>query len=362
VNHSDIKKHLADYLEGDLGLDKRALVDAHLDDCGECSVEVDQMQQTIGLLRTLPEPEPPPMIAANVMRRIRSGDSQLGFWGRIGRAFGGVLEPSFVLPASAIAAAALVVTVIQGVGGLDRVRMVVGASSEASSNASIASLPSPTASRRSDTSSAAAAMDFVARVERRATQSDRGRSAVRDRSAATASRLRSRSTDSTIAYSSTPRRPRASDVLRANPQIPEMWAVEFSRVMSATNGRVRSPGTLVAAKRYASADAAAATSGEWPQAAADGPGNSDPRDAWLALGFEDPAEFARYIAGRNLAEQELWTVRLSERAMERGLLAEFLHTLRASGDATADWVAADFEARATSVGTIITPAETPLGR
>ncbi len=361
MNHSDIKKHLADYLEGDLGLDKRALVDAHLDDCGECSVEVEQMQQTIGLLRTLPEPEPPPMIAANVMRRIRSGESRLGFWGRIGRAFGGVLEPSFVLPASAIAAAALVVTVIQGVGGLDRVR-VVGASSGASSDASIATLPSPTASRRSDTSSAAAAMDFVARVERRATQSDRGRSAVRDRSAATASRLRSRSTDSTIAYSSTPRRPRASDVLRANPQIPEMWAVEFSRVMSATNGRVRSPGTLVAAKRYASADAAAATSGEWPQAAADGPGNSDPRDAWLALGFEDPAEFARYIAGRNLAEQELWTVRLSERAMERGLLAEFLHTLRASGDATADWVAADFEARATSVGSIITPAETRLGR
>ena len=72
----------------------------------------------------------------------------------------------------------------------------------------------------------------------------------------------------------------------------------------------------------------------------------DPRDAWLALGFEDPAEFARYIAGRNLAEQELWAVRLSERAEERGLLGEFLQALRESGDPTAIWVADDFSAQA----------------
>lgn len=75
-------------------------------------------------------------------------------------------------------------------------------------------------------------------------------------------------------------------------------------------------------------------------------GEIDLRDAWLALGFEDPAEFARYIAGRNLAEQELWTARLSDRALERGFLGEFLQALRESGDPTAAWVADDFSARA----------------
>ena len=64
MNHAVVTEHLADYLEGDLALDLRALVDAHLDGCPECALEVREMQQTIRLLRALPEPEPPPMIAA----------------------------------------------------------------------------------------------------------------------------------------------------------------------------------------------------------------------------------------------------------------------------------------------------------
>ena len=78
------------------------------------------MQQTIRLLRALPEPEPPPMIAANVMRRIRAGETRPSFFGRIQRALGGVLEPSFVLPASAMAVAALVIFAIQDGGRLMR--------------------------------------------------------------------------------------------------------------------------------------------------------------------------------------------------------------------------------------------------
>ncbi|MBY0399783.1 zf-HC2 domain-containing protein, partial [Myxococcota bacterium] len=68
MNHAVLTEYLADYLEGDLALDKRALVDAHLDTCASCAQEVREMQQTIRLLRALPQPEVPPMIAANVMR------------------------------------------------------------------------------------------------------------------------------------------------------------------------------------------------------------------------------------------------------------------------------------------------------
>ena len=93
MNHGDVKRHLADYLEGDLDLDARAILDAHLDHCEACAREVAEMQQTIQLLRLLPEPEPPPMIAADVMRRIRAGEAEPGVFGRIGRWFGAVLEP-----------------------------------------------------------------------------------------------------------------------------------------------------------------------------------------------------------------------------------------------------------------------------
>ena len=40
MNHAVVTEHLADYLEGDLALDLRALVDAHLDGCPECALEV----------------------------------------------------------------------------------------------------------------------------------------------------------------------------------------------------------------------------------------------------------------------------------------------------------------------------------
>ena len=33
MNHSDIQARMADYLDGELNLDKRALFDGHLDHC-----------------------------------------------------------------------------------------------------------------------------------------------------------------------------------------------------------------------------------------------------------------------------------------------------------------------------------------
>ena len=190
MNHADIKKHLAAYLEGELPIDDRALVDAHLDACDLCAGEVEEMLQTIRLLRTLPEPEIPPMITANVMRRIRSGESQLGFFGRIARALGAVFEPAFVLPASAIAAAALVVTVVQGLGVVPTMTTETtettedaardprngGHTSIGRTESSVASMPSSIAatrrgeraraSRGYGASGSSNGMDIVARVER----------------------------------------------------------------------------------------------------------------------------------------------------------------------------------------------------
>ena len=46
MNHSDIQNRMADYLEGDLSLSKRALFDAHLDACTECARELSEMRGT----------------------------------------------------------------------------------------------------------------------------------------------------------------------------------------------------------------------------------------------------------------------------------------------------------------------------
>lgn len=406
MNHADIRRHLADYLEGELPIDQRALVDAHLDGCDSCSSEVDEMIQTIHFLRKLPEPETPPLIAANVMRRIRSGEGQLGFFGRIGRTFRSVFEPGFVLPASAIAAAALVVTVVQGVGGVSMPEFAVDAGrsdnearrSSGRTEMSRASLaPSIAAARPSDRGAArrverasgvSNGMDFVARVERRASQADRTRQLRRGSQASfvvtgTGTQIRIRFTGlglangvesgtPTLQIPLSPQVPNGSTAL-AGPilasQGEDLWTTDFSGVMSRYASGVAAPGSFVNSERQAFGDLLVRPVA-WPQTVTEGglstgggraertAGGQDPRDAWLALGFEDPAEFARYIAGRNLAEQELWVARLSERAETRGVLKEFLRALRESGDPTAAWVADDFSAQA-ELARHFSPVEAP---
>jgi hypothetical protein len=78
-------------------------------------------------------------------------------------------------------------------------------------------------------------------------------------------------------------------------------------------------------------------------------GGEDPRDVWLARGLDRPIEFARFLADKTLAEQELWVSRLADRADARGLLDELVSSLMASGDDGAAWLAKDFSAEAESL-------------
>lgn len=363
MNHGDVKKYLADYLEGDLGLNRRAVVDAHLDQCEECSREVTEMQQTIRLLRLLPEPETPPMIAANVMRRIRAGESRPGVIQRVLGGFGAIFEPSFVLPASAIAAAALVVMVAQapGEGGLGkiwspvspanvaatefpgagqqaataRLARVVGLDSAEASATPLASNSSRTTIRPTGIPAAGAQSDGIATERMPASDS----TAVRRRgdvdamagSGARASR-RTIFSDPILA----PPIPNAlvPDVYAANRTGRTGFAPPSATFVRDRIGGGR-PGALNVSQRLAPRIQGTISSG-----------GEDARDAWLARGLEDPVNFARFIGEKSLAEQELWVARLSERAEARGLLEELVLALRGSRDDTASWLADDFSAQA----------------
>jgi Putative zinc-finger len=83
MNHAEVRSRLIDYMEGDLVLSKRALVDAHLDQCDECSGELAQLKRMVSLLRELPDPEPPAGLAARVMARIQAGEGRPGLLGRL---------------------------------------------------------------------------------------------------------------------------------------------------------------------------------------------------------------------------------------------------------------------------------------
>ncbi len=366
MNHSVVTEHMADYLEGDLALDLRALVDAHLDGCPACAQEVREMQQTIRLLRALPEPEPPPMIAANVMRRIRAGETQPGLLDRIQRVMGGVLEPSFVLPGAALAVAALVVFAIQGRtpapaalhaapeasplaadryaaappveeerAEIEAVDRAFGASA-AGRELAAAPAPPSTPAPRAEAPAIRAEQDPFAEPTRDAAPAEPAYAAREPLAREPWDDAPTRMPRAQMA------RPSASGSRLADSMLAQGFAPSGPAPTAASNPISGSFATALptALARPVPGTGAAARGGN--------AGGEDPRDAWLARALESPVEFAHYIARHNLAEQELWVERLAERARSRGLLDEVVESLRAAGDEKSAWLADDFAAAAGS--------------
>ncbi len=76
MNCTRVRSHLGDHLEGDLALRFRTRVDEHLGRCADCARELSELRSTVGLLRSLPTPQPPAELASAVIRRIRSGEGR----------------------------------------------------------------------------------------------------------------------------------------------------------------------------------------------------------------------------------------------------------------------------------------------
>jgi len=316
VNHAEVKKNLADYLEGDLSLDERAVVDAHLDNCSECAREVAELEQTVRLLRSLPEPETPPMIAANVMRRIRAGETRPGFFERVRRSVSAVLEPTFMLPASAVAVAAFVVVVVQDPGRFGLADGAASSVAERAERAEIFDAGTPFAAVPRP-ATPPSTMGFTASATVPVPVRERGFALDFDRRAAASDR--------------------ATGLLAGGPP-PTL-------VLGGTSGRAPlGQAVPVGARVPPSAMGLRTEPGYAPVAVHSG--GEDPRDGWIALGLERPADFARFLADKSLAEQELWVGRLADRAESRGLLDELVEILEETPGEIAALLATDFAAEA----------------
>lgn len=108
MRHSEVHSDLGDYLEGDLPLDRRALVDAHLDSCDACAGRLHELRATVDALRTLGEVAPPPDLARAVMARIAAGEGRPPWAVRLARRVPAPLRGRLVAPVVALASAAVV--------------------------------------------------------------------------------------------------------------------------------------------------------------------------------------------------------------------------------------------------------------
>lgn len=362
MNHADVKSCLADYLEGDLSLDRRARVDAHLDACGQCAAEVDQMRRMIRLLRLLPEPETPPMIAANVMRRIRAGESRPGLVERFSHAVGGILDPGFVLPAAVIASAALVLVVWRDPSFFRQGSLVprleaglettgVGPFEMDASRAGSEPRGAGFEPERGRVFGAPAARDFRMAAQGSDLRSMQGQPDPARRVGPTQTR---------ILIQLEPAGPRGS-VFHQDPLLAPLGSSSFGMLETSFGGGVvQAPSAWQEAGRRAPVprEARFSSTSVDPTAAVDsaaGPSSGstsevDKRDEWIARAIGDPTGFARFLESQNLAEQELWVARLRDRAQARGLLESLVTRLRTSGDSSAALFAEDFAAEVSDLG------------
>jgi len=286
VNHADVRDRLTEYLEGDLSLDRRALVDAHLDACDACNGELDQLRTTIQLLRSLPDVEPPALLVPDVMRRIRAGEASPSVAARLREFIGELFAPGVAVPAGAM--------------------VVAFAMALASGKFQILQfVPSFTAE-----STTTAAIDLPA-IPREA------------------------QVLATRAFSGAATHRQAVSPLPGgeSPLVVSRPPTVFQVVPAATSGAAPRVRVVVHPRRVA-----AFTDGldRTPSSA----------DDWLAVVLEQPAEFAARQASLTLAERDHWVRVLASRAVEKRVAVDAVRALRNVGTPEASALASSFAAKA----------------
>jgi len=305
VNHSDVQDHMADYLEGHLPLERRALFDAHLDDCGACSDEIREMQQTITFLRSLPEPEVPAGFSDSVMRRVRETGDRAPWLDTLRETIRFLASPRVLVPASV---AMIALGIIGGTGQVQEALLLEAPGAPLSSEGRVAEetvlAGVPLAGNALKTDSAGGA---------------RPTSGLQIRFQPGPVRV---PTQQIIQLAPIP-----LNQFAERPQGFAGGAVQNDVFYGPTRFQNRAGVVRVAAQSQAR------TSEKQPSA-----------DEWLVRLRRNPGDFAAVLSNSTLAEQELWIANLARHATERGELDEIVAALRASPSQRANLLAEDFVA------------------
>jgi hypothetical protein len=84
MEHTEIRRQLSAYLDGEVSPAQRVEIDAHLADCPRCRAALAELERTIGHIRNLPRVEAPPWLAAKTMARVREvAETRSSLWQRL---------------------------------------------------------------------------------------------------------------------------------------------------------------------------------------------------------------------------------------------------------------------------------------
>jgi hypothetical protein len=133
VKHSKVRARLNDYLERDLPPSVRREVDAHLTECAACTSTLRELERTVGLLRRMPDPEPPPYLTQAVMARVAEGEATV--WSPA-RFLQRLMQPALAMPLAGALVGLLAFASLQGGSG-------TGPTAEAPSAAAVVARTAP---------------------------------------------------------------------------------------------------------------------------------------------------------------------------------------------------------------------------
>ena len=323
MNHAEARSHMPDYLEGDLDLSQRALLDAHLDACESCSHEFGEMSSTIALLRGLPDPDPPPFLVETVMRRIRESEASPGFGDRLREWIATLARPQLVLPATALAAGLLLATGIIAPASLPGLGGDVSPSKPA---LQVVALHNDPGAQTNDRWPVARepylgnAPPVVARAPRISIGLPNSLAGVATARVTTQ---------------------RVGSEARRVPRAVTRWSPRSSRSLNLVEPQVRSVpvSNRVSLDRAGSAFSPSILSVSEDTREARRNAELDQR---LERMVRRPISFAAEFSGLSVAEQEIWLSFLALRAQESGRGDEALESLRVSRDRQADRLASAF--------------------
>ena len=325
MNHSEVHDSMADYLEGHLPLERRALFDAHLDDCEECLSEIRDVQRTITLLKSLPEPEVPTGFSDSVMHRIRESEGNSSWAGTLGEAFRLLISPRVLVPASV---AMIALGIVFGTGQVEDALKVSDAQGRfAYENESLE----------------AAALAGISGA--------RGSSEVKgeDRVRGLPSIQITIQPNQWHGSLPGPVRNPAFELAERTPVFPN----QLARDAFGFGGSVQRGNPSFAfsrpSHRSGVLQVAAPTAKAGPErlgAGIEAPIQATERqpsaDEWLARLRDSPESFVSLLSNSTLAEQELWVANLARHAVKRGELEDVVAALRESPNAKANLLAENF--------------------
>jgi len=302
---------MADYLEGHLSLEKRALFDAHLDDCSSCLAEIRSMQQTVTLLRSLPAPEVPAGFSESVMQRVHESQNRVPWVESLQEAFRLLLNPRVLAPVSV---GLIALGIIGGTGEVEKALILEVP------NGSLATQPLPKGAP------ALAGIPVPGTSQKVAT-----------------SRVNTPGSSFQIRVQPGPVRAPAHETQHVISPIP---LNQFSQFSHGFRGGIVKDDIFY---EPAGGDLAAGRSGVLMVAAPSRVRAEEKQpsaEEWLARLKRNPGDFASALSSSTLAEQELWIANLARHARERGELPEIIAALRQSPNRRANLLAEDFEAAA----------------